>query len=86
MAGARLMRRTASERKVVLEQHKRNLGYQTLYQVIMTALPIVTAPYLARVLGANQLGIYSYTLSVANYFVLFSLLGIENTAPAALRR
>lgn len=56
---------------------KRNLGYQTLYQVIMTALPIVTAPYLARVLGANQLGIYSYTLSVANYFVLFSLLGIE---------
>ena len=43
----------------------------------MTALPIVTAPYLARVLGANQLGIYSYTLSVANYFVLFSLLGIE---------
>lgn len=52
----------------------------------MTALPIVTAPYLARVLGAKQLGIYSYTLSVANYFVLFSLLGIENTAPAALRR
>lgn len=56
---------------------KKNLGYQTLYQIIITALPIVTAPYLSRVLGANQLGVYSYTLSVANYFVLFSLLGIE---------
>ena len=41
---------------------KKNLGLQTIYQVLNTCLPLITAPYLARTLGAKQLGIFSYTL------------------------
>ncbi|MGN0395595.1 MAG: oligosaccharide flippase family protein [Coprococcus sp.] len=61
---------------------KNNLGksivYQTVYQILVLLLPIVTSPYVSRVLGAERIGIYSYSYSVANYFVLVAALGINN--------
>lgn len=57
---------------------KINLLLQTLYQVLDTCLPLITAPYLARVLGANNLGIFSYTNSVVTYFAIFAMLGTVN--------
>ena len=41
-------------------------------------LPLMTAPYLSRVLGADGLGAYAYTYSIANYFVLLAMLGVNN--------
>ena len=40
-------------------------------------LPLITAPYVSRVLGAELIGIYSYTHSIAFYFLLFAQLGIS---------
>lgn len=57
---------------------KKNIGYQTLYHVLVTILPLITAPYLARTLGVTKQGIYSYTASIVNYFTLFAMLGIAN--------
>ena len=57
---------------------KKNIAYQSIYQILLVSLPLITAPYVSRVLGAEQIGIYSYTYSIANYFVLFALLGINN--------
>ena len=57
---------------------KRNLGYQTIYQILNIILPLITAPYLARVLGATQLGVFSYTTSVVAYFTLVAMLGTVN--------
>lgn len=57
---------------------KKNFIYNVAYQILVIILPLVTAPYLSRVLGAGQLGQYSYTYSVANYFVLFAMLGVNN--------
>lgn len=57
---------------------KKNLGYQTVYQLLNTCLPLITSPYLARVLGATQQGVFSYTQSIANYFTLFAMLGVAN--------
>lgn len=57
---------------------KKNLGYQTIYQLLATALPLLTSPYLSRVLGAEQVGIFSYTHSVVTYFSLFAMLGTVN--------
>ena len=54
---------------------KRNLSLQTIFQIINVSLPFITAPYLARVLGAEQLGIFSYTYSVVSYFTLLAMLG-----------
>ena len=57
---------------------KKNFIYNILYQFLVIALPLITAPYLSRVLGAAKIGEYSYTYSIANYFVLFAMLGITN--------
>ncbi len=57
---------------------KKNLGYQTIYQILATCLPLITSPYLSRRLGATQLGIYSFTNSVVLYFTLFAMLGTVN--------
>lgn len=57
---------------------KKNLGYQTLYQILNVGLPLITAPFLARVLGAEPLGVMSYTTSVVHYFTLFAMMGLAN--------
>lgn len=37
---------------------KKNLGYQTIYQILNTCIPLITSPYLARVLGAEKQGVF----------------------------
>lgn len=55
---------------------KSNFFYQTLYQILSMILPLITSPILSRALGANGLGVYSYTTTILNYFVLIANLGI----------
>ncbi len=57
---------------------KKNLSLQTAYQVFSTCMPLITAPYLARKLGASQLGVFSFTSSIVAYFTLFAMLGTIN--------
>ena len=57
---------------------KINLFYNSIYQIFILILPLVTAPYISRVIGADGLGIYSYNYSIALYFVYFAMLGILN--------
>ncbi|MBR2290252.1 MAG: flippase [Clostridia bacterium] len=54
----------------------RNYMYNLIYQVLILILPLITTPYLSRVLGAEGVGIYGYTYSIVTYFVLFGSLGI----------
>ncbi len=54
---------------------KKNFLYNLFYQVIIILIPLIATPYVSRVLGAENIGIYSYTLSIATYFVLFGMLG-----------
>lgn len=56
---------------------KVNLAYQMAYEVLILLLPLVTSPYIARVIGAEGLGQYTYSYSVAYYFALFSMLGVS---------
>jgi len=56
----------------------RNISYQSIYQVLTVITPLITAPYLSRVLGPNALGVFSYTSSIVAYFVLFAMLGTVN--------
>ena len=54
-----------------------NYFYNLIYQVC-TFLPLlIITPYLSRVLGAEKIGIYSFTSSILSYFILFGCLGIN---------
>lgn len=55
---------------------KVNYIYTMCYEVLAIILPIITSPYVSRVLGAEGIGIYSYTYSISSYFVMFSMLGL----------
>lgn len=55
-----------------------NFLYNMIYQISLVILPLITSPYLSRVVGPEGLGSYSYSYSVAYYFYLFGMLGINN--------
>ena len=57
---------------------KFNVIYSLIYQFFNLIIPFITAPYLARVLGPNQTGIYYETNAFAYYFFIFAMLGVNN--------
>ena len=57
---------------------KRNFGYNIVYQILMIMIPMITTPYLSRILEPAGLGEYSYSFSIADYFALTAMLGIKN--------
>lgn len=57
---------------------KINIIYKMLYEVLALSLPLVTSPYISRIFGAENLGIYSYTYSIATYFGMVAILGVKN--------
>lgn len=54
---------------------RKNFVLSMAYQVLVVILPMITAPYVARVLGADKNGIYSFTASYQTYFSMFAALG-----------
>ncbi len=54
---------------------KKNVILSTAYQLLTVITPFITAPYIARVLGADGVGIVSYTESIQTYFSMFAALG-----------
>lgn len=55
----------------------KNYIYNLIYQLLTIFLPLVTTPYVSRVLGAEGIGIYGYTVSIVTYFILFGTLGVS---------
>lgn len=55
---------------------KKNFIYQLFYKIIIFIIPVIISPYLTRTLGKESLGIYTYTYSIAYYFVVACMLGI----------
>mgnify|MGYP003399911408 FL=1 len=45
---------------------KLNYIYNVSYQILTLITPLITAPYLSRVLKADGIGAYSYTYSLAS--------------------
>ena len=57
---------------------KKNYLYNLIYQILTIIIPIITAPYLARVLGVKGTGVTSYTLSIVSYFIIFGSIGVSS--------
>lgn len=65
---------------------KVNFIYNIFYQILMVCTPLITSPIVSRNLGANQIGVYSYTYSIAYYFLLFGMLGVKNYGNRSIAR
>lgn len=65
---------------------KKNFIYNVSYQLLNILLPLVTTPYLSRVLGPELVGVYSYTYSITYYFVLFATCGMSTYGVRAIAR
>lgn len=61
-----------------LSSTKTNFIFNSIYQLSAILIPLVTMPYLSRVLGSDGLGEYSFAYSVAFYFCIFIKLGLNN--------
>ena len=56
----------------------KNYIYNLFYHMFSMFVPLITAPYLARTLGPNGIGIYGYVNSMTTLICTFVLLGIYN--------
>ncbi len=54
----------------------KNYLYNVFYQLFIIIAPLITMPYISRVLGPTDVGINSYTNSIVQYFILFGGLGV----------
>lgn len=64
----------------------KNYFYNLAYKALTLLIPLITVPYLSRVLGAEGIGIQSYTLSIASYFVLIGCLGVSSYGSREIAR
>ena len=61
-----------NEKKINL---KANYVYNTVFQLAVLVIPLVTTPYVSRTLGPDNIGRYSYASAMVMYFVLFAGMG-----------
>lgn len=57
-----------------------------MYQLLAILLPLVTIPYVSRVLGPERVGEYAYSYSIAYYFVMLAALGLNNYGNRSIAR
>lgn len=55
---------------------KKNFLYNLLLNVSKVIFPLITAPYVARVLEPDGVGLYNFSIMYVSYFALFPLLGV----------
>ena len=56
---------------------KKNFLYSSLLTTAGYIFPLITFPYVSRVLGVTNIGICNFIDSIINYFIYFSMLGID---------
>lgn len=61
-----------------------NFIYNILYEVFRIVVPLLTTPYISRVLGADGVGTFTLAQTYAQYFILFAGLGFSTYAAREL--
>ena len=65
---------------------RKNVALSTFYQILCIITPIITTPYITRVLGRGGVGIYSYTSANVMFFSLFAGLGTASYGTREIAR
>ena len=55
---------------------KTNFIYSSILTVSNFLFPLLTFPYISRVLGVSNVGIYNWVGGIIQYFIIFSMMGI----------
>ena len=55
---------------------KKNFLYNSILTASRYVIPLITYPYVSRVLGVTNIGICNFIDSIIDYFLLFSMMGI----------
>lgn len=62
-------------------KEQKSLFSNVIYNFLLTGMnflfPLITSPYISRVLGADNLGKVNFATSITNWFVLLSIFGIN---------
>ena len=56
---------------------KKNIIYSSLLTTANYLFPLLTYPYVSRVLGVANIGLCNFVDSLVNYFLILSMLGIN---------
>lgn len=56
---------------------KKNFAYSSILTVSTYIFPLITYPYVSRVLGVYNVGVCNFVDSIINYFILFSMMGMQ---------
>ena len=56
---------------------KANYLWNLAFQVFLIIVPLITTPYVSRVLGSDGIGKFSFSSSIVYYFGLFAMVGFS---------
>jgi len=71
--------------KQTVEPHiRRNFTFNVIYQLLVVLTPLITIPYISRILGASNMGKFSFAYTIAFYFIIFGYLGFQQYAQRAI--
>ncbi len=65
---------------------KKNYIYNVSFQIFTALTPLITAPYVSRVLQPEGVGTFNYVYSIVTYFALFAALGVNSYALREISR
>lgn len=60
-----------------MQSVRRNFLYYALLTAVRYVFPLLTFPYVTRVLGVTNIGICSFVDSIIDYFIIVSMLGTD---------
>ena len=66
---------TFSKRTSPRKSLKLNLIFNSVYQVLILIVPLITTPYISSVFTSDIIGSYSYAFSIVQYFTLATAFG-----------
>ncbi len=64
----------------------KNFSYTLIYQILALILPIVTVPYITRILNQELIGLNSVVQANCSYFELIGMLGITLLGPREIAK
>lgn len=63
-----------------MQSIKRNIGWSSILTTANYIFPLITYPYVSRVLGVCNIGICNFVDSVINYYCIFAMMGMSYVA------